>query len=862
MSGKSPITPMMAQYLNIKADHPDKLLFYRMGDFYELFLEDAVIAAKLLDITLTARGTLDGEPIKMAGVPYHAAEQYLAKLVKSGHSVAICEQVGSTQGNKGPVERQVVRIITPGTLTDTALLGETEINRTLAIFPYKKHIGLAWVSLQSGEFKTKIITHEHLNNELARLQAAEILIPDNVTLNTLPPNSIKPTLINHWQFNPETGESLIKEYFGSQDLKSFGLDPKQHPSAIGAAGALLNYIRQTQLHTPLHLETLSLEHNHQYISMDAATRRHLELTQTISGQKSPTLLSSLDNCCTHMGSRLLALWIHHPLRDKHQVLARQNAIVALHGQTDSLLNTLSQLSDIERIAARIAVGTVRPRDLSALRDSLHLIHQLQLPESLTDSSLIEVIMATIPPIEEVAQLLSRAILPEPSIWLRDGHVINHGYNHQLDELRHIDTHSQDWLTQLEQHEQQQTGLSTLKIEFNRVHGFYIEVSKIQSHKVPQHYQRTQTLKNTERYTTEELKTFEQKFLHAQEQALLLEKQLFESLITTLQTHLHTIQKCAKAIATLDVLSTIAAQTHHQSYCLPKLVDYPIINIEAGVHPVVQSQVAHFTPNNIDLHAKRYLLLLTGPNMGGKSTYMRQTALIILLAYIGFPVPAQQCTLGPIDAIFTRIGATDDLAANRSTFMVEMSEAAYILHHATQHSLVLMDEIGRGTSTLDGLALAQAIAEHLLQKNKSFTLFATHYFELTQLPEQHPHAINMHLSALEEGQDIVFLHRIEAGPANKSYGIAVAKLAGLPATALKSAYQHLQQLEEQSQRHQSQLDLFHRSFIQEPSTPSPQTTLPESLIALFNQLNPDEITPIEAINQLYELYSWWQAYQKH
>lgn len=802
---KSAVSPMMQQYLGIKAQHTDKLVFYRMGDFYEMFFDDAVEAAKLLDITLTTRGQMDGVPIKMAGVPFHAAEQYLARLVKLGKSVAICEQVGEVGAGKGPVERKVVRIVTPGTLTDSALLEDKETNRIVAVSPDKKYIGLAWASLQSGEFKTKLTTVDKLDDELARLQAAEILLPDSKNAPQLQTAS-GVTRLNAWQFAADAGEKLLTEYFG----------------------------------------------------MDAATRRNLEITQTLSGKKSPTLMSTLDLCTTHMGSRLLALWLHHPLRNRAHIRARQEAVTALDSQYEPLQCRLKNIADIERIAARIAVGNARPRDLAALRDSLFALSEIDL--STNGSSLLETLKAVFPENLSTAEQLRQAILPEPSVWLKDGNVINHGFHPELDELRRIQNHGDEFLLDLEAKERERTGLSTLKVEFNRVHGFYIELSKTQAEQAPADYQRRQTLKNAERFITPELKAFEDKVLTAQEQALALEKQLFDGVLKNLQTALPQLQKAAKAAAALDVLSTFSALAKERNFVRPEFADYPVIHIENGRHPVVEQQVRHFTANHTDLDHKHRLMLLTGPNMGGKSTYMRQVALIVLLAHTGCFVPADAATIGPIDQIFTRIGASDDLASNRSTFMVEMSETAYILHHATEQSLVLMDEVGRGTSTFDGLALAHAVAEHLLQKNKSFSLFATHYFELTYLPEAHAAALNMHLSALEQGQDIVFLHQIQPGPAGKSYGIAVAKLAGLPVRALKSAQKHLNGLENQAAANRPQLDIFSTMPSEKGDEPNVGNFVDKAeekhfegiLAAALEKLDPDSLTPREALSELYRL----------
>lgn len=854
---KSAVSPMMQQYLGIKAQHTDKLVFYRMGDFYEMFFDDAVEAAKLLDITLTTLGQVDGEPVKMAGVPFHAAEQYLARLVKLGKSVAICEQVGEVGAGKGPVERKVVRIVTPGTLTDSALLEDKETNRIVAVSPDKKYIGLAWASLQSGEFKTKLTTVDKLDDELARLQAAEILLPDSKNAPQLQTAS-GVTRLNAWQFAADAGEKLLTEYFGCQDLRGFGLDGKEHAVAIGAAGALLNYIRLTQNLMPQHLDGLSLETDSQYIGMDAATRRNLEITQTLSGKKSPTLMSTLDLCATHMGSRLLALWLHHPLRNRAHIRARQEAVAALESQYKPLQCRLKNIADIERIAARIAVGNARPRDLASLRDSLFELAQIDL--SANGSSLLETLKAVFPENLSTAEQLRQAILPEPSVWLKDGNVINHGFHPELDELRRIQNHGDEFLLDLEAKERERTGLSTLKVEFNRVHGFYIELSKTQAEQAPADYQRRQTLKNAERFITPELKAFEDKVLTAQEQALALEKQLFDGVLKNLQTALPQLQKAAKAAAALDVLSTFSALAKERNFVRPEFADYPAIHIENGRHPVVEQQVRHFTANHTNLDHKHRLMLLTGPNMGGKSTYMRQVALIVLLAHTGCFVPADAATIGPIDQIFTRIGASDDLASNRSTFMVEMSETAYILHHATEQSLVLMDEVGRGTSTFDGLALAHAVAEHLLQKNKSFSLFATHYFELTYLPEAHAAAVNMHLSALEQGQDIVFLHQIQPGPAGKSYGIAVAKLAGLPVRALKSAQKHLNELENQAAANRPQLDIFSTMPSEKGDEPNVGNFVDKAeekhfegiLATALEKLDPDSLTPREALSELYRL----------
>ena len=845
-----PLSPMMQQYLNIKAEHADKLVFYRMGDFYELFFDDAIEAAKLLDITLTTRGQISGEPIKMAGVPYHAVEQYLAKLVKLGKSVAICEQIGEPVAGK-VVERKVVRIITPGTLTDSALLEDKQPNRIAALAVLKKQTALAWAALESGEFKAKIIRADQLADELARLQVAELLIPDTFRLPEHIAAQTSITRLNNWQFAPDTAFTLLTQYFGSQDLAAYGMQPENHPAAIAAAGALLNYLKLTQSQLPPHLDAITLEQENQYIALDAATRRNLEITATLSGKKAPTLFSTLDNCATNMGSRLLAQWLHHPLRNRDHIQARLDAVAALLASEQNLSGSLKTIADLERIAARIALGSARPRDLSALRDSLLTLSTFRLPQS----PLLQTLGDSFPATAAIAEQLQRALLPEPSVWLKDGNVINHGYHAELDELRHLHTHGSETLRQMEEQERQNTGIGSLKLEYNRVHGFYIELSKAQAEHAPAHYQRRQTLKNAERFITPELKAFEDKYLAAQERSLALEKQLYEELLRQLQAHLPQIQRSARAAATLDVLNSFAHTARSQNYTRPQFTDHSSLHIQNGRHPVVEQQVQHFTPNHTQLTPSRRLTLLTGPNMGGKSTYMRQVALIALLAHTGSYVPAEAATIGTIDQIHTRIGASDDLAGNRSTFMVEMSETAYILHHATAQSLVLMDEVGRGTSTFDGLALAQAIAEHLITKNQSLTLFATHYFELTTLPEKHPSAFNMHLSALEEGQNIVFLHHIQEGAAEKSYGIAVAKLAGLPTAALKSARRHLAALEEQAA--DRQLNLFatadnDANDDDNDDNPAHHPAIPHPIAEKLHAINPDDLTARAALDLVYEL----------
>jgi DNA mismatch repair protein MutS len=666
--------------------------------------------------------------------------------------------------------------------------------------------------------------------------------------------------VHTWQFAADSAEALLKRYFACQDLLGFGLNRDEHGLAIGAAGALLNYIQLTQSQLPKHLDSITLENDSAFIALDSATRRNLEISQTLSGKSAPTLFSAVDACSTHMGSRLLMTWLHNPLRSREHITKRQQAIAALLSHHTLIHQAWKSIADIERIAARIALQSARPRDLASLRDSLFSLAAFQLPAEAANSSLVATLLGILPLGVAVAEQLEAAILPEPAVWLRDGGVMNDGLDAQLDDLRNVQNHGDEFLLALEAREKERTGLNTLKVEFNRVHGFYIELSKTQAESAPSDYQRRQTLKNVERFITPELKAFEDKVLTAQDTALALEKKLYEALLSQLQASLPTLQQIAKATASLDVLASLASIANERHWVCPELVDYPCLAIVQGRHPVVEQQVQQFIANDCQLDNKRQLMLLTGPNMGGKSTYMRQVALIVLLTHIGAFVPAQSAQIGPIDQIFTRIGASDDLAGNRSTFMVEMSETAYILHHATPTSLVLMDEVGRGTSTFDGLALAQAIAEHLLQKNQSFTLFATHYFELTRLPETFKNAINYHLTALEQGQDIVFLHHVEAGPANKSYGIAVAKLAGLPKRALGAAQKHLQALEASVADNQPQMDIFSQIWDKEAEEDhyESEATTPTSSIeqaAVWEKLssiNPDELSPRDALAALYAL----------
>lgn len=846
------ISPMMEQYLRIKNQSADKLLFYRMGDFYEMFFDDAIEAARLLDITLTSRGSMNGKPIPMAGVPYHSSEQYLSRLVKMGKSVAICEQVGEVGMNKGPVERAIVRIVTPGTLTDSALLDDKSVNRVLAIAEDKKALALSWLSLESGEFRCKTVASALLEDELQRLNPAEILIAEHHSCPIPQRFQAALTHLNDWQFSTETGQDLLCRFFGVQDLLGFGLDQQQDALTIAAAGAVLNYVQLTQKQLPQHLDSIVVEEDADFVGIDAASRRNLEITETLSSKRSPTLFSVMDQCATNMGSRLLARYLHHPLHRLEIIKARQQAVIALIDHWQSIQQSLQHLPDIERIVARIALGSARPRDLSALRDALTRLTVFRLPER--ESSLIQQMNDVFPQSREMAEFLTQAIMPEPSVLLRDGGIIADGFSEQLDELRQIQNHGDDFLTDLENRERQRTQFATLRVEFNRIHGFYIELSRKEAENAPADYIRRQTLKNAERFITPELKAFEDKVLGAKDAALALERQLYESILKRLQQQLTQLQTIAKAVAETDVLATLSKIADEKKWTMPEWVDYPLLEISAGTHPVVVENTTHFTPNDCKMNDKRRLMLITGPNMGGKSTFMRQTALIVLLAHIGSPVPAQSVKLNVMDRIFTRIGASDDLANNRSTFMVEMSETAKILHHANERSLVLMDEVGRGTSTLDGLSLAYAIAEHLITKNKSFTLFATHYFELTRLPEKYDTIFNMHLSAEEYGNEVVFLHQIQAGPANKSYGIAVAQLAGIPKRTLTTARHYLQNLENQAAEQNPQNDLFASPSFSHADEVPPQDEIKNVLYELIDNINPDALTPREALDFVYQLKS--------
>ncbi len=833
---------MMQQYLRLKAQHPDILLFYRMGDFYELFYDDAAKGSRLLDLTLTARGASAGQPIPMAGVPAHSVEQYLAKLVKLGESVAICEQVGDVATAKGPVERQVTRIVTPGTLTDSELLEEKSENILLALSTEKACVGLAWLSLASGELRVAEIAPAALENELRRISPSEILAADG----EYPGYAL--TKLPAWNFDYESARKRLLEQLGAASLEGYGIEDLR--PAIAACGALLDYARKTQGQALAHVTAVTAERAGQYLRMDAATRRNLEITETLRGEPAPTLFSLLDECATGMGSRLLRHWLHHPLRDRDILAARHGAIEALDSSAAAMHAVLRRFADVERIGARIALRNARPRDLSGLRASLALLPDLVAAFPAERAGLLGALAGDLAVPAGCLDLLSRAIADEPSALVRDGGVFAEGWSAELDELRALQSNAGGFLIELEARERARTGIANLKVAYNHVHGYYIEVTNAQAAKVPDDYRRRQTLKNAERYITPELKAFEDKALSARDRALALEKSLYDALLQDLQQHLPALQRVAKALAQSDVLACLSAIAARRGWCRPQFAAETLLEIEAGRHPVVEARIeaenGRFIPNDARLSPARQLLLITGPNMGGKSTYMRQVALIALLAHAGSFVPAKSARLGPIDQIFTRVGASDDLAGGRSTFMVEMTESANILHNATAHSLVLMDEVGRGTSTFDGLALAWAIARHLVEKNRPLTLFATHYFEMTRLALEHRSVANVHMDAVEHKDTVVFLHAVEEGPASRSYGLQVAALAGVPKPVIRQAKKYLEMLEQQSLSRGWQDDLFLKPA---PAEPEPAT---DPLREAMQQVNPDDLSPREALALLYRL----------
>lgn len=878
-------TPLMRQYLAAKAAHPDVLLFFRMGDFYELFYDDARKAARLLDITLTQRGQSAGQPIPMAGVPYHAVENYLARLVRLGESVAICEQIGDP-GGKGPMERKVVRIVTPGTVTDAALLEERRDNLLLAIAAGTRgDYGLAWVDLGSGRFLlSQVPNAEALAAELARLQPAETLVDESVAwpklVGALPGLRRRPP----WHFDADAATRELNRFFGTRDLGGFGADGL--PLAVAAAGCLLGYVEETQRSALPHLSGMAVESAGETIALDAATRRNLELDTHPSGRTEHTLLGVLDETVTPMGARLMRRWLNRPLRSREVLRGRHQAIGTLidSRRYEALRERLRGIGDLERILARVALRSARPRDLSTLRDGLRaapgLAHALGtgaatgaivpdrknqeaaihgrtpreasplLDAAIGEAPLLGGLVARIGDHADTAALLARAVVEQPPALQRDGGVIADGYDAELDELRRLSTHADQYLVELEEREKAASGIATLKVGYNRVHGYYIEIGKAQSDKVPTHYTRRQTTKNAERYITEELKTFEDKVLSAKERSLMRERVLYEALLDTLTATLEPLKRAAAAIAELDVLAALAERAETLDWSAPELTDAPGIAIERGRHPVVEKvRDEPFEPNDLRLDDDRRMLVITGPNMGGKSTYMRQNALIVLLAHVGSYVPAARAAIGPVDRIFTRIGAGDDLSRGQSTFMVEMSETANILHNATAHSLVLMDEVGRGTSTYDGLALARAAAVHLAATSRAYTLFATHYFELTELAGEYPAIANVHLDAVEYGEQLVFMHAVKDGPANRSFGLQVAALAGLPKAVIADARRTLAELE--------------RGMHQQADAPAPATEAspqlglfapaqPTAVERALEAIDPDALTPREALEALYRL----------
>jgi DNA mismatch repair protein MutS len=845
----SPHTPMMQQYLRIKAEHPNDIVFYRMGDFYELFFDDAKKASQLLDITLTARGKANGNPIPMCGVPYHAAEGYLGKLVKQGISVAICEQVGDPETSKGPVERKVMRVLTPGTLTDEALLDDRGDSLLAAINSRDNQFGIAILDMSSGRFQLlQLDSEDELHGELQRLNPVEVLINEDLSaLNSL---ETRPGLRRRppWEFEIDSAERLLNKQFGTKDLSGFGCE--HLPIGISAAGCLLQYAIDTQRNNLPHIRSISAENREDSVVMDAASRRNLELDINLSGSQDNTLFEVLDDTATNMASRLMRRWLNRPLQDLAVLEARQQSIAAMqqHYLYENLNSQLKQVGDMERILTRVALRSARPRDLTRLLDSLAALPQIASQLQTAEQGHLQKLAEGAKPLPHLVEVLATAIKENPPVVIRDGGVIADGYDSELDELRALNTNAGEFLLAMEEREKASTGISTLKVGYNRVHGYYIEISRGQSDKAPVEYIRRQTLKNAERFITPELKEFEDKALSAKSRALSREKHLYDELLETLNQDLAILQTCAAAVAELDVLATLAERAHNLNFCMPRLQQQPGINIEGGRHPVVEQVSAEpFVANDLKMNSERKMLVITGPNMGGKSTYMRQAALIILLAQIGSFVPATSATIGLVDRIFTRIGSSDDLAGGRSTFMVEMTETANILHNASDRSLVLMDEVGRGTSTFDGLSLAWACAFYLAEKVKAFTLFATHYFELTALPDKLSGTVNVHLDATEYKDSIVFLHAVQDGPASQSYGIQVAKLAGIPADVIALARQELAVLEAGSS-----------GVISPRQQPEPSQTelfLPPvnpELHKRLESLRPDELSPKQALDLVYEL----------
>lgn len=870
-------TPMMRQYLSIKAEHPNEVVFYRMGDFYELFYDDAKKAARILDITLTSRGKSAGEPIPMAGIPYHAAEGYLAKLVRQGESIVICEQVGDPATSKGPVERKVMRIVTPGTVSDEALLDEGRDNLLCAIHfanlnekhnkgsePESVLIGIATLDISSGRFEVmELDTMNTAIAEITRLNPAELLVSESfseLSFLTKRKGLRKRPL---WEFDYSSAQASLIQQFQTKDLVGFGCQDLS--IAVAAAGCLLNYAKETQRTNLPHIRHLKRQHYTDYLLLDEATHRNLELTINLSGKREHSLIWVMDRTATPMGSRMLSRWLGQPLTDRNRLQARQSAIngLMLNYQFEPIHETLKHISDIERILARVALKSARPRDLARLRDTFAMLPTLQAQLQSVDAELIQSLATQIKQYPELHRLLEQAIVESPPMLIREGGVIARGYDEELDELLSLKENAGQFLLDLETRERERSGINTLKVGYNRVHGYYIEISRLQSKQVPSEYIRRQTLKNAERFITPELKAFEDKALSAKSRALTREKYLYEALLNTLLDDLPDLQLTAQALAELDVIVTLTERADTLGLCQPELSPQPGLEIVAGRHPVVEQVLDEaFVANDINLNEQQKMLVITGPNMGGKSTYMRQTALIVLLAHIGSYVPAQAATIGPIDRIFTRIGSSDDLAGGRSTFMVEMAETANILHNATANSLVLMDEVGRGTSTFDGLSLAWSCASYLAQQIQAYTLFATHYFELTSLEESLSSVGNVHLTASEYGDQIVFLHTVRPGPASQSYGLQVAQLAGVPALVINNAREKLIQLE-QAEVAQASTQLLpgHQLNAQTPAIPVPHpwqndlfTSDPKNhpALELLHNTDPDMLSPRQALDIVFEM----------
>jgi DNA mismatch repair protein MutS len=839
-------SPVMQQYLRIKAQHPEELLFYRMGDFYELFFDDARRAARLLDITLTARGQAGGEPIPMAGVPVQTVDAYLARALAGGASVAICEQIGDPAKAKGPVERQVVRVVTPGTVTDEALLEERRSTLLAALALRGAHFGLAWLELASGRFTAlEDEGTEALAAELERLRPAELLLAEGDALAVQPAaTAVRPR--PPWHFEPEAARRALCEQFGVRDLAGFGLDGSA--LATGAAGCLLHYVRDTQKSALPHLRGLRREERSDALLIDAATRRNLEIEASLSGRPDSTLLGVLDWTATAMGGRELRRWLSRPLRGRHERELRLQAIETLLDSGHVPLHELlRRVGDVERILARVALRSARPRDLAQLRNALAVLPELGTLLAGLDAPLIARLATETGTHPEIHALLARALVETPPALLREGGVIASGHDAELDELRAISERSDEALLALELRERERSGLANLRLGYNRVQGYYIEVHRSQADRVPPDWTRRQTIRNAERYVTTELKSFEDRVLGARDRALARERALYEALLDELTASLAPLQASGAALAMLDVLACLAGRALALRWTRPVFVDEPRIEIRGGRHPVVEQHLdTPFVPNDLELSESRRALVITGPNMGGKSTYMRQNALIVILAGIGSFIPADGATIGPVDRIFSRIGAGDDLAGGRSTFMVEMTEAANILNNATAQSLVLMDEIGRGTSTYDGLSLAWACARQLIVELRAYTLFATHYFELTALADELEGCANVHLDATEHGDELVFLHAVREGPANRSFGLQVARLAGVPADVLAEARRYLTALE----RRDRTADGAHgQQWLPLDAAVDPAEA---AVLRELRGLDPDTLSPRDAQALLYRL----------